>query len=96
MATGISNKVAIIGMGCARFGERWDCGPEELMVEAFDEALTDADEVFDDTFFFEGNTHLPIEQHASVGAVDRDGKLTLWSSTQTPHYVHREIGRAHV
>jgi 4-hydroxybenzoyl-CoA reductase subunit alpha len=58
-----------------------------------DEALAGADEVFDDTFFFEGNTHLPIEQHASVGAVDRDGKLTLWSSTQTPHYVHRALAK---
>ena len=58
-----------------------------------EEALADADEIFDDTFFFEGNTHLAIEQHASVGAVDRDGKLTLWSSTQTPHYVHRALAQ---
>lgn len=43
MATGIKDKVAIIGMGCTRFGERWDCGPEELIVEAFNEALADAD-----------------------------------------------------
>ncbi len=42
MATGIKDKVAIIGMGCTRFGERWDCGPEELIVEAFNEALGDA------------------------------------------------------
>ena len=42
MATGIKDKVAIIGMGCTQFGERWDCGPEELMVEAFGEALADA------------------------------------------------------
>ena len=42
MATGIKDKVAIIGMGCTRFGERWDCGPEELIVEAFGEALGDA------------------------------------------------------
>ena len=42
MATGIKDKVAIIGMGCTHFGERWDCGPEELMVEAFNEALKDA------------------------------------------------------
>jgi len=42
MATGIKDKVAIIGMGCTRFGERWDCGPEELIVEAFNEALADA------------------------------------------------------
>ncbi len=42
MAQGISDKVAILGMGCARFGERWDAGPEDLMLEAFTEALDDA------------------------------------------------------
>ncbi len=42
MAAGIRDKVAVIGMGCSKFGERWDCGPEELMVEAYLEAMTDA------------------------------------------------------
>src|SRR5271154_5554774 len=42
MATGIKDKVAIIGMGCSRFGERWDVGTEGLLAEAFDEALADA------------------------------------------------------
>ena len=42
MARGIRDKVAIIGMGCSKFGERWDVGAEELMVEAFEEALEDA------------------------------------------------------
>ena len=42
MATGIRDKVAIIGMGCTRFGERWDVGPEELIVEAFSECIEDA------------------------------------------------------
>ena len=42
MASGIKDKVAIIGMGCSRFGERWDSGPDDLMVEAFNEALQDA------------------------------------------------------
>lgn len=42
MATGIRDKVAIIGMGCTRFGERWDVGAEELMVEAFSECIQDA------------------------------------------------------
>ena len=42
MATGIRDKVAIVGMGCSRFGERWDCGPDDLMLEAFNEALADA------------------------------------------------------
>jgi acetyl-CoA C-acetyltransferase len=42
MAEGIRDKVAIIGMGCTRFGERWDAGSEELMVEAATEAIEDA------------------------------------------------------
>jgi acetyl-CoA C-acetyltransferase len=42
MSTGIRDKVAIIGMGCSQFGERWDVGSDELMVEAFIEALGDA------------------------------------------------------
>lgn len=42
MATGIRDKVAIIGMGCTKFGERWDAGTEHLLVEAFREALADA------------------------------------------------------
>jgi acetyl-CoA C-acetyltransferase len=42
MATGIRDKVVIIGMGCTRFGERWDAGAEELIVEAFSEAIEDA------------------------------------------------------
>lgn len=42
MASGIKDKVAILGMGCSRFGERWESGAEELMVEAFNEALGDA------------------------------------------------------
>jgi len=59
-----------------------------------DAAFGASDRVFEDTFFYQGNTHLPIEQHAAVAALDPDGKLTLWSSTQTPHYVHRALARA--
>jgi 4-hydroxybenzoyl-CoA reductase alpha subunit len=52
-----------------------------------------ADLIREDTFFYEGNTHLPMEQHAAVGNFDADCKLTLWSSTQTPHYVHRALAK---
>ncbi|HEX8457300.1 MAG TPA: molybdopterin cofactor-binding domain-containing protein [Pyrinomonadaceae bacterium] len=51
----------------------------------------EADHIREDTFFYEGNTHLPMEQHAAVAHFDPDNKLTLWSSTQTPHYVHRAL-----
>lgn len=42
MPSGIKDKVAILGMGCAHFGERWNDDAEQLMVEAYLEALTDA------------------------------------------------------
>jgi len=50
-----------------------------------------ADHVREDWFFFEGNTHAPIESHSAVASYDADGKLTLWTSTQVPHYLHREM-----
>lgn len=50
-----------------------------------------ADYVREDTLFYEGSTHLPLEQHAAVAHASADGKLTIWSSTQTPHYVHRAL-----
>lgn len=59
-----------------------------------EEAFGTSDRVFEDVFFFQGNTHLPIEQHASIATVDQDGKLTIWSSTQVPHYLHRSLARA--
>lgn len=42
MASGIRDKVAILGMGCSQFGERWSDNAEDLMIEAFTEALGDA------------------------------------------------------
>jgi len=42
MATGIKDKVVILGMGCSKFGERWDANAQDLMVEAFEEGLKDA------------------------------------------------------
>jgi 4-hydroxybenzoyl-CoA reductase alpha subunit len=58
-----------------------------------DEGFKEADHVREDIFFYEGNTHLPMEQHAAVAHFDADNKLTLWSSTQTPHYVHRALAK---
>ncbi|GLQ08020.1 acetyl-CoA acetyltransferase [Sneathiella chinensis] len=42
MASGIKDKVAILGMGCSAFGERWNDNAEDLIVEAFIEAIEDA------------------------------------------------------
>ena len=58
-----------------------------------EEGFAEADHVREDLFFFEGNTHLPMEQHAALAEWSADGKVTLWSSTQTPHYVHRALAK---
>ena len=58
-----------------------------------DASFAAADLVREDVFYFDGNTHLPMEQHAAVAHWGPDGKLTLWSSTQTPHYVHRLLAK---
>jgi 4-hydroxybenzoyl-CoA reductase subunit alpha len=48
--------------------------------------------VREDVFFYQGNTHLPMEQHSAV-ATYVDGRVTLWSSTQVVHYVHRALSK---
>ena len=56
-------------------------------------ALAGSDHVFEDTFFYQGNTHLAMEQQASLASVEGDGKLLLSTSTQNPHYLHRQLAR---
>ncbi|MEW6689829.1 MAG: molybdopterin cofactor-binding domain-containing protein [Pseudomonadota bacterium] len=58
-----------------------------------EEALAKSDHVFEDIFFYQGNTHLPMEQQATLATVEGDGKLLVTSSTQNPHYLHRQLAR---
>ena len=56
-------------------------------------AIAGADLVLEDTFYYEGNTHLPMEQHATVAVPEDDDRVTVYTSTQTPHYVHRALAK---
>ena len=38
----LRDKVAIVGMGCCKFGENWDKDPQDMIVEAAYEAYDDA------------------------------------------------------
>src|SRR5439155_12705977 len=58
-----------------------------------DEALARSAAVAEESFYYEGSTHTPIEPHCAIGSYDAEGNLTVWSSTQIPHYVHRELAR---
>ncbi len=57
-----------------------------------EEGFAAADHIREDTFFKAAITHAPIETHVAL-ANYRDGKMTLWSTTQVPHYVHKAISR---
>ncbi|MFQ5555774.1 MAG: molybdopterin cofactor-binding domain-containing protein [Acidimicrobiia bacterium] len=50
-----------------------------------------ADHIREDVLFYSGNNHAAMEQHAALAEMGADGRLTLWSSTQVPHYVHRTL-----
>jgi 4-hydroxybenzoyl-CoA reductase subunit alpha len=69
------------------------CKTVDLTFGDMDAAFASADVVVDDRWFYEGNTHAPIEPHCAVGAWSPDDQLTVWSSTQVPHYLHRELSR---
>ena len=69
-----------------------------------DELMDGSDVVVAGDYFFEGTTHTPIEPHCAIGlwqagggfegpAGQSSGKLTVWSATQVPHYLHRELAR---
>jgi 4-hydroxybenzoyl-CoA reductase subunit alpha len=63
-----------------------------------DEALAQSKARVDESYFFHGTTHTPIEPHCALArfdpaGLDGQGQLTLWSSTQIPHYLHRELAR---
>src|SRR5262249_35297248 len=63
----------------------YDCGDVEA-------GFAGAALVGEDVFFYQGNTPLPMEQHSAVATYAGD-RLTLWSSTQVVHYVHRALAR---
>src|SRR5207247_3854839 len=55
--------------------------------------FAEADHIREDITFYEGSTHLALEQHASLAQFSHDGKLTLWTSTQDMHYLHRHLAK---
>jgi len=65
----------------------------ELEFGDVEAALAESDFISEGDYYFEGTAHAPIEMHCAIGQYDNEGFLTLWSATQVPHYVHRELSR---
>ena len=58
-----------------------------------DAQMARADVTVEGEYFFHGTTHTPIEPHCAIGRLNQDGVLEVWSSTQVPHYLQRELAR---
>jgi 4-hydroxybenzoyl-CoA reductase alpha subunit len=65
----------------------------ELSFGDVDGKLAASDLVVEGDYHYEGSAHAPIETHCALAQVDASGLLTVWSTTQVPHYLHRELSR---
>lgn len=60
----------------------------------FDKACAEADAVFEHSFYAPHVQHVPLEPHATMARLDPDGKLTVWSSCQSPYAVRQALSVA--
>jgi 4-hydroxybenzoyl-CoA reductase alpha subunit len=58
-----------------------------------DAAMNACDVTVEGDYYFHGTTHTPIEPHCAIARQGVNGLLEVWSSTQVPHYLHRELAR---
>jgi 4-hydroxybenzoyl-CoA reductase subunit alpha len=65
----------------------------ELAFGDVDGLLAESAVTVEGEYYYEGSAHVPIETHCAIGHYDKNGLLTVWSATQVPHYLHRELSR---
>lgn len=58
-----------------------------------EKGFAEADLVLEEEYHYPGSTHVPLEAHAALAEWEVEGRLKIWTSTQNPHYVHRDIAR---
>ncbi|MBN1548963.1 MAG: molybdopterin-dependent oxidoreductase [Syntrophaceae bacterium] len=63
-----------------------------LVFGDMERAFAEADYIRKDHFFKDAASHAFLEPHSAL-ALYQDGKLTLWTATQVPHYVHRALSK---
>jgi 4-hydroxybenzoyl-CoA reductase alpha subunit len=66
----------------------------ELVFGDIDGVMARSEIIIEDEYVFPGSTHAAIEPHCAIGLWEATGVLTVYSTTQVPHYLHREL--AHV
>ncbi len=58
-----------------------------------DAELARSDVIAEGDYWFEGTTHAALEPHCAIGMWEPHGVLTVISTTQVAHYLHRELAR---
>ncbi len=56
-----------------------------------EKAFIESGFVFEDTFDTQAVNHCPLEPQAALARVDHTGQVTLWSSTQIPFFLRRNL-----
>jgi 4-hydroxybenzoyl-CoA reductase alpha subunit len=92
-ATDLDTAIDDPSIGLGRSGKDNISKEVDLDFGDVDGGLARSDEVVSGEYYYEGSAHVPIETHCAIGQYDANGLLTVWSATQVPHYLHRELSR---
>ncbi len=58
-----------------------------------DQGFAEADFIREDRFYHQAVNHAPLEPHGAIGVYDASGKFTVWSSTQIPFFMRRNLAK---
>ena len=92
-ATDLDTAIDKPSVGLGRSGKDNVSKEVDLAFGDVDAALERSDVVVSGEYYYEGSAHVPIETHCAIAQYDNNGLLTVWSATQVPHYLHRELSR---
>ncbi len=67
------------------------CTHFKLRKGDIERGFAESDHIFEDTFTLPATQHAFLEPHASIASVQRDGRITVWSTTQNPFVVRTQL-----
>lgn len=92
-AVSLDDAIGKPGVGLGAKGEDNVSKRVDLAFGDVDAAIASSPVVEEGRYAFHGSAHAPIETHCAIAQLDGDGVLTVWSTTQVTHYLHRELSR---
>ena len=58
-----------------------------------DRGFAEADYIREDRFYHQAVNHAPLEPHGALAVCDASGKFKVWSSTQIPFFMRRNLAK---